>query len=691
MNDTERATATTADVSKRCIDTLRTLAIDAIQNASSGHPGLPLGAAPMAYVLWQEHLRHNPTDPRWPNRDRFVLSAGHGSMLLYGLLHLTGYELSMDELRSFRQWGSKTPGHPEWGLTPGVEATTGPLGQGAANAVGMAMAERYLAQRFNRPSHTIVDHYTYALISDGDVMEGVAAEAASIAGHLGLNKLIYLYDFNEVTLDGPASLSFSEDVSRRYESYGWQVIRVDDGDNDLAAIDAAIRTAKSDRRRPSLILVHTTIGYGSPNKAGTAAAHGSPLGVDEVAATKRALGWDPEAQFLVPEPVGEHMGQARTRGADAQAEWEARMAAYGESYPELAAAWQACLAGELPSDWDSQLPSWEVGTEVATRSAASKAQQALADHIPWLFGGDADLGCSTKTLLPNGGDFNRKGTGRNIHFGVREHAMGAICNGMHYHGGVRPYAATFFVFSDYMRPAVRLAALNHQPVIYVWTHDSVGVGEDGPTHQPVEHLMALRAIPNLHVVRPADAIEATEAWRYAVARTEGPTALVLTRQNVPVFARLSAQTPAADDAVATAASAGHGLARGAYVVADPGATPDAIIIATGSEVSLALAARDQLAEKQITARVVSMPCWKQFRAQPAEYRESVLPSAVTARVSVEAGVTLGWEAFIGLEGRAVGLDRFGASAPGEVLFEKLGLTAERVVEAVCALIEAPTD
>jgi transketolase len=659
---------TAADLSKRSIDTIRTLAMDAIQKADSGHPGLPMGAAPMAYVLWQNHLRHNPRDPHWPDRDRFVLSAGHGSMLLYGLLHLTGYELGMDDIQQFRQWNSKTPGHPEWGLTPGVEATTGPLGQGAANAVGMAMAERHLAQRFNRPGHEIVDHFTYALVSDGDVMEGVAAEAASLAGHLGLGKLIYLYDYNDVTLDGPADLTFTEDVCRRYESYGWHVQRVEQGNTDLDGIDAALRAARAERTRPSLILVHTTIGYGSPAKAGTSGAHGSPLGADEVAATKRALGWAPDAKFLIPDDVRAHLGQAVERGAGAQAAWAARFPAWAAAHPELAEAWRACMSGELPAGWDADLPTWDVGAQVATRAAASKVQQVIAARVPWLLGGDADLGGSTKTLLSGSPDFDgRSGAGRNIRYGVREHAMGAISNGLHYHGGVRPFAATFFVFSDYMRPAVRLAALNHQPVIYVWTHDSIGVGEDGPTHQPVEHLMALRAVPNLHVVRPADANESRDAWRYAMARTSGPTALVLSRQNLPVLDR-------------AAAGAGS-LDRGAYVLADAERI-DAIVIATGSEVALAMQARAVLARAGISVRVVSMPCWDRFREESAAYRESVLPAAITARVSVEAGVTFGWETWIGPRGVAVGLDRFGASAPGEVLMTELGFTPERVAAAV---------
>ena len=662
----------TSDVSQISINTLRTLAIDAIQKANSGHPGLPMGAAPMAYVLWQNHLRHNPRDPRWPDRDRFVLSAGHGSMLLYGLLHLTGYDLGLDDLRAFRQWESRTPGHPECFMTPGVEATTGPLGQGATNAVGMAMAERSLAHRFNRPGHEIVDHFTFALVSDGDLMEGVAAEAGSLAGHLGLGKLVYLYDANDVTLDGPADLTLSEDMCKRYEAYGWHVQRVEQGDTDLGGLDRAIAAAKAETGRPSLILVRTTIGFGSPNKAGTSSSHGSPLGAEEVAATKRALGWDPEAQFLVPEEVRAHMGAAVDQGARAQADWQIRFEAYAKAHPDLAAEWTACMSGTLPAGWDADLPSWPTGAKAATRSAASKVQQAIAKRVPWLLGGDADLGCSTKTMLPGGGDFDgRTGAGRNIHFGVREHAMGAICNGMDYHGGVRPFASTFLVFSDYMRPAVRIAALNGQPVIYVWTHDSVGVGEDGPTHQPIEHVMALRTIPNLAVVRPADALETVAAWRYAMQRTDGPTALVLSRQDLPVLER---------------AGAGPGSAeQGGYVLADADA-PQAIIMATGSEVTLAMEARALLAGEGARVRVVSMPCWEQFRAQSADYREQVLPRAIAARVSVEAGVTMGWEAWIGDRGVAVGIDRYGSSAPGGVIMEKLGLTAANVAAQVREVI-----
>jgi transketolase len=665
MQVTDRA------IAELSINTLRTLAIDAVQKANSGHPGLPMGAAPMAYVLWARHLRHDPHDPSWLDRDRFVLSAGHGSMLVYSLLHLFGYPLSMDDLKSFRQWESKTPGHPEHFMTPGVEATTGPLGQGSANAVGMAMAERFLANRFNRPGHTIIDHATYALVSDGDLMEGVSAEAGSLAGHLRLGKLLYLYDANDVTLDGPASMSFSEDVCARYAAYGWHVQRVEDGNRDLDGIDRAIRAAQAETARPSLILVHTTIGFGSPKKAGTAEAHGSPLGVDEVAATKRALGWDPARQFYVPDEVRSHIGQAVERARGERAGWDQKMAAYRAEHADAARELDSWLAGELPEGWDRDLPRFAAGESVATRTAGGKAQAAIAKQVQNLIGGDADLGGSTKTVLPGAGSFDgQTGAGRNIHFGVREHAMGSICNGLDYHGGVRAFAATFFCFSDYMRPAVRLAALNKQPIIYVWTHDSIGLGEDGPTHQPVEHLMALRAVPHLWVVRPADAGETVAAWRLAIARREGPTALVLTRQNVPVL---------------DPARVGE-LARGAYVLAGDG-RPDVILIATGSEVSVALEAERELTAAGVACRVVSMPCWEAFLAQPASYREKVLPPDVRARVSVEAGVTFGWREWIGMEGEAVGVDRFGGSAPAEVLMEKLGITAAHVAAAARRTLE----
>ena len=656
------------------INTIRTLAIDAVQKANSGHPGLPLGAAPMAYALWQHHLHHNPKNPHWPDRDRFVLSAGHGSMLLYCLLFLTGYDLTLDDLRAFRQWGSRTPGHPEVHLTPGVEATTGPLGQGAGNAVGMAIAERALAHRFNRPGHTIVDHRTYALVSDGDLMEGISSEASSLAGHMQLGKLIYLYDCNGVSLDGPTSLAFSrEDVGARYVAYGWQVLHVDDGDTDVAAIDAALREAEADTTRPSMIVVRTTIGYGSPHKQGTSEAHGSPLGVEEVKLTKQALGFDPEQSFVVPPEALAHLREAVERGRDDEAAWSRRFTAYADAHPELAAQFRAATAGTLPAGWDRDLPTFGVADAQATRQASGKALNAIAKRVPELIGGDADLSTSTNTTIKDGGSFNAQtGDGRNLHFGVREHAMGAIANGIAYHGGLRPFVATFFCFSDYMRPSVRLAALSGLPVIFVWTHDSIGLGEDGPTHQAVEHLMALRAMPNLAVVRPADANEAAEAWRWAMTH-DGPVALVLSRQKLPVVDR-------------SRFGAAAGLARGAYVLADAEGAPDAILIATGSEVSVALAARERLAADGIRARCVSMPCWETFAAQDVAYRDDVLPPAVVARVSVEAGVTFGWERWIGDRGKAIGVDRFGASAPGEVVLAELGFTPEHVAQVARDLV-----
>ncbi len=660
-------------VEQLSINTIRTLAIDAVQKANSGHPGLPLGAAPMAYALWQHHLHHNPANPHWPDRDRFVLSAGHGSMLLYVLLFLTGYDLTLDDLRAFRQWDSRTPGHPERHLTPGVEATTGPLGQGAGNAVGMAIAERALAHRFNRPGHTVVDHRTYALVSDGDLMEGVSGEASSLAGHMGLGKLIFLYDSNGISLDGPTSLAFSrEDVGARYAAYGWQVLHVDDGDTDVAAIDAAITEAEAETGRPTIIVIRTTIGFGSPHKQGTSEAHGSPLGAEEVKLTKKALGFDPEQSFVLPPEAVANFRAALDRGREAEAAWHRRFAAYAEAHPDLAAQFRAATAGTLPAGWDRDLPNFGPADAQATRQASGKALNAIARHVPELIGGDADLSTSTNTTIKDGGSFDAQtGAGRNIHFGVREHAMGAIANGIAYHGGLRPFVATFFCFSDYMRPSVRLAALNRLPVIFVWTHDSVGLGEDGPTHQPVEHLMSLRAMPGLAVIRPADANETTEAWRFALTH-DGPVALVLSRQKLPVL----------DQGVLGNAA---GLAHGAYVLADARG-PDVILIATGSEVSLALAARERLAAEGIGARVVSMPCWQTFAAQDTAYRDAVLPPSVVARVSIEAGVTFGWERWIGGQGAAIGVDRYGASAPGEVALARLGLNVEHVTEVARNLV-----
>ena len=657
------------------IDTIRLLSVDAVQKANSGHPGLPMGSAPMTYVLWQNHLRHNPKNPKWPNRDRFVLSAGHGSMLLYSMLHLTGYDLALDELKAFRQWGSRAPGHPESFCTPGVEATTGPLGQGATNAVGMAMAERFLAGRYNKPGHTIVDHMTYALMGDGDMMEGITHEAAALAGHLKLGKLVWLYDDNKISLDGPTSLHFSEDVGKRFEAYGWHVQKVANGDTDTAAIDKAIAAAKADPR-PSLIMVRTTIGFGSPHKAGSCEAHGSPLGPDEVKATKSALGWDPEKQFFVPEEAKSNLLSAVTRGAAAEGEWQKAFDAWAVANPALATEWKLALKGDLPADWDAAIPTYTVKDEPATRVSGGKILAAIASKVPWFLGGDADLSCSTMTGLPGLGDFSGEtGLGRNIHYGVREHAMGAIANGMAYHGGVRSFTATFFVFSDYERPAIRMAAISKLPVIFVFTHDSIGVGEDGPTHQPVEHLAALRAIPNLLVIRPADGNETAQAYRVAMKRNDGPVAVILTRQKMPTFDR-NKMGPAA------------GLDKGAYVLSEAaGGPPQVILIATGSEVSIAVEAQAKLLSSGIRARVVSMPSWELFAEQPAEYRDSVIPRDVPARVSIEAGVSLGWHRWVGDHGVVIGLDRFGASGPGGVLAKQFGFTADNIVRAAMGLVK----
>ncbi len=663
-----------APVDTLCINTLRTLAIDAVQKADSGHPGLPLGAAPMAYVLWQNHLKHNPADPAWFDRDRFVLSAGHGSALLYALLHVTGYPLTMDDLKAFRQWGSKTPGHPEFGLTPGVEATTGPLGQGHANAVGMAIAERALAARFNRPGFEIVDHHTWALISDGDVMEGLTHEAASLAGHLKLGKLTCLYDANDVTLDGPLSMAFSENVQDRYLAYGWHVQTVHNGDTDLNALNNAITAARAETTRPSLIVVKTTIGFGSPNKSGKSSSHGSPLGAEEIVLTKKALGWDPEKKFYIPEEAGKHFKLALEKGKAAQGKWDKLFAEYTAKHPELAALWKRMQAGDLPEGFDQLLPTFKAGEAVETRTAAGKVLNALAAKLPELIGGDADLAGSTKTSLKDAGSFDgQTGKGNNIHFGVREHAMGSIANGIAYHGGLRPFVATFFTFSDYMRPAVRLAALNHLPVTFVWTHDSIALGEDGPTHQAVEHLAALRCMPNLYVVRPCDGDESAQAWRLALERTEGPTALVLTRQKVAGLDH-------------SKLASAEGLIKGAYVLSDCEGQPAALLLATGSEVQLALAAQETLKKEGVATRDISMPCWEAFKAQPASYREEVLLPSVPVRVSIEAGVTFGWDKWIGDEGVAIGVDKYGASAPAEIVMEKYGITADHVVQQVRRLV-----
>ena len=649
------------------IDTIRTLSIDTVQKANSGHPGLPLGAAPMAYVLWQRHLSHNPRNPRWPDRDRFVLSAGHGSALLYSLLHLTGYDLTLDDLKAFRQWESRTPGHPEFHLTPGVEATTGPLGQGTANAVGMAMAERFLAHRFNRPGHEIVRHRTFCLVGDGDLMEGISSEAGSLAGHLKLGRLTYLYDDNHVTLDGPARQSFTEDVLARYAAYGWQVLRVENGNTDLDGIDRAIQAAVSQEERPTMIAVRTTIGYGSPHKAGTSAAHGSPLGAEEVALTKKALGWEWADPFHIPAEALEHLRRAVREGEKAEADWQRRFDAYAKAYPDLAEEWRTEARGALPKGWDADLPKWKAGESLATRVASGKAINAIARHVPWILGGDADLSESTKTHIEGAAEFDgQTGEGNNIHYGVREHAMAAIANGMSYHGGVRPFVATFFCFSDYMRPSIRLAALSHLPTIFVWTHDSIGLGEDGPTHQAVEQLMSLRAMPHFSILRPGDANESAEAWRAALEHRDGAVGLVFCRQNVPVLDRSGAKGD---------------VSRGGYVLAEAsGGKPRLILIGTGSELQLAAAARPKLEAEGIPTRVVSMPCWEFFDAQPREYRDEVLPASVKARLSIEAGVTLGWRKYVGDEGGSIGVDRYGASAPGEVVMKEYGFTVEHVVK-----------
>ncbi|HTR03460.1 MAG TPA: transketolase [Thermoanaerobaculia bacterium] len=658
--------AVTKTLDELCVDTIRTLSIDAVQKANSGHPGLPLGAAPMAYVLWQRHLRHNPRDPHWADRDRFVLSAGHGCMLLYSLLHLTGYDLSLDDLKAFRQWGSRTPGHPETHLTPGVEATTGPLGQGTANAVGMAIAERFLAARYNRPGQTIVDHRTFALVGDGDLMEGISSEAGSLAGHLKLGKLKYLYDDNHVSLDGPTSQAFTEDVLRRYEAYGWQVLRVERGNTDLEAIDAAIRAAIAEEDRPSIVAVRTTIGYGSPHKAGTSAAHGSPLGVEEVALTKKDLGWEWTDAFHEPPEALRHFRTALERGAKLEADWERRFEAWAGANPELAEEWRIARKGGLPAGWDARMPSWKPGESLATRVASGKAINALAPQVPWLLGGDADLSESTKTKIEGAGDFDGvTGQGNNIHYGVREHAMAAMANGMSWHGGVRPFVATFFCFSDYMRPSIRLAALNRLPTIFVWTHDSIGLGEDGPTHQAVEQLMSLRLMPHFTIIRPGDANETVEAWRAIMEHRDGAIGLVLCRQNIPVLDRSGARGD---------------VSRGGYVLAEAsGGAPKVILMATGSELQLAVAGRQKLEAEGVPTRVVSMPCWEFFDKQPRAYRDDVLPPAVRARISIEAGVTLGWQKYVGDGGGSIGVDRYGASAPGEVVLREYGFTADHVV------------
>ncbi len=658
-----------------CINTIRFLALDAVQQANSGHPGTPMGAAPMAYVLWDRFLRHDPHDPDWPDRDRFILSPGHASALLYALLHLTGYELPLDELRRFRQWGSKTPGHPEHGLTPGVEMTTGPLGQGFAHGVGMAIAERWLAQHYNRPDHTLVDHYTYAIISDGDLQEGVASEAASLAGTLRLGKLIYLYDDNDISIEGSTDISFGENVAQRFQAYGWHVVGPIDG-MDTALVDSAIGMAKAEAQRPSLIICRTVIGYGSPNKAGTASAHGEPLGEEELLLTRERLGWPHREPFTVPPEALEHFRRALERGQRLHREWEARLESYRWSYPDDARQFEAELSGALPEGWDRDLEGlFKAGDKpIATREASGRVMNAIVERVHAFTGGSADLAPSTKTTLKDHGHYGFEDyCGHNMHFGVREHAMGAIANGMALHGGTIPYTATFLIFSDYMRPPIRMGALMEQRVVYIFTNDSIGLGEDGPTHQPIEQLAGLRSVPNLAVLRPADATETVEAWKVALERRHGPTTLALSRQDLPVIDR-------------TAMAPASGVQRGGYVLWEAGPDPKVVLIGTGAEVHIALEAGRLLQERGVPGRVVSLPSWELFDAQPVEYRESVLPSSIRARVSVEAATPVGWERYVGLDGIAIGLPHFGASAPAKTLYERFGLTAERVADEAMRLV-----
>ena len=669
------APTTPPDLDRVAINTIRFLAVDMVERANSGHPGAPMGQAPLAYALWTRHMTHDPADPRWPNRDRFVLSCGHASALIYSLLHLSGYDLPLEELTAFRQHGSRTAGHPESHLTPGVETTTGPLGQGISNAVGMAIAERHLAARFNRPGFDVIDHMTWVIASDGDLMEGVSGEASSLAGHLGLGKLVVFYDDNKISIDGPTDLAFSEDVSKRYQAYGWQVLRVDDG-NDLDAIDKAVRSARQDGARPTLVVVRTHIGYGSPNKQDTAAAHGAPLGAEEVDLTKKALGWPLEPAFHVPEEAREAFAGVPARGKRLVAEWHGLVERYRVEHPVEAAELERRLAGELPEDWDADLPTFSPDDgALATRKASGVVVNALAPRVPELLGGSADLTGSNNTYQTESTDFSRDNPGgRNFYFGVREHAMAAAANGMALSGLLRPYCGTFLIFSDYMRPSIRLAALMQLPVIYVFTHDSIFLGEDGPTHQPISQLLSLRSIPGLTVLRPADANETAAAWRVALERREGPTALSLTRQKLPILEE-------------TVEGAAEGVARGGYVLAEAeGGEPQIILIATGSEVQLAIGARARLAEEGIRARVVSLPSWELFAEQDSAYRDRVLPSELTARVTIEAGVSLGWERFAGAAGTIIGIDRFGASAPAGELAEPYGMTVDNVIEKARALL-----
>ncbi|WP_433750020.1 transketolase [Falsibacillus pallidus] len=658
------------------VNTIRTLSIDAIEKANSGHPGMPMGAAPMAYTLWTRFMNHNPKDPQWFNRDRFVLSAGHGSMLLYSLLHLSGYDLSMDEIKNFRQWGSKTPGHPEYKHTAGVEATTGPLGQGIAMAVGMAMAERHLAGVYNKGQYEVINHHTYSICGDGDLMEGVSAEAASLAAHLKLGRLVVLYDSNDISLDGDLDRSFSESVEGRFKAYGWQYLRVEDG-NDLEAIAKVLEEAKADESRPTLIEVKTVIGYGAPNKSGKSAVHGAPLGADERKLTKEAYEWTFEEDFYVPDEVySRFKEEVVSKGEKVQEEWENLLESYSKEYPELGAQLKAAIAGELPDSWDQDIPVYEEGSKLASRASSGEVLNGIAKNLPTLIGGSADLAGSNNTMIKGEKDFTPETfEGRNIWFGVREFAMGAAMNGMALHGGVNVFGGTFFVFSDYLRPAIRLAALMGLPVTYVFTHDSVAVGEDGPTHEPIEQLPSLRTMPNLSVIRPADGNEAAAAWRIAITSKENPTALVLTRQGLPTLKN-------------TAEKAQQGVEKGAYVVSPAGkGSPDALLLATGSEVSLAVDAQTALASEGINVSVISMPSWDRFEKQDASYKESVLPKDVKKRLAIEMAAPFGWERYTGDEGEVLGIDHFGASAPGDVVLKEFGFSVENVVARVKALLQ----
>ncbi|MCY7577344.1 transketolase [Bacillus sp. FSL M8-0266] len=657
----------------KSIATIRTLSIDAIEKANSGHPGMPMGAAPMAYALWTNHLNVSPQNPNWFNRDRFVLSAGHGSMLLYSMLHLSGYNLSIDDLKQFRQWGSKTPGHPEFGHTEGVDATTGPLGQGIAMAVGMALAERHLAETYNKDNFNVVDHYTYSICGDGDLMEGISSEAASLAGHLGLGRLIVLYDSNDISLDGDLDRSFSENVKNRFEAMNWEVLYVKDG-NNIEEVTAAIEKAKQSTDRPTLIEVKTTIGFGSPNRAGTSGVHGAPLGSDEAKLTKEAYSWTFEEDFHVPSEVYDHFKEAvKDAGQKKEAVWNEQFAQYEKEYPELAAQLKLAIEGKLPENWDQEVPVYEAGSSLASRASSGEVLNGIAKQVPFFIGGSADLAGSNKTTIKNTDDFGKDHyAGKNIWFGVREFAMGAALNGMALHGGLRVFGGTFFVFSDYLRPAIRLAALMGLPVTYVFTHDSIAVGEDGPTHEPVEQLASLRAMPNLSVIRPADGNETAAAWKLAVSSTDKPTALVLTRQNLPTID----QAPE---------KAYEGVEKGGYVVVEAAdAQPEALLLASGSEVGLAIEAQKALEKEGIRASVVSLPAWDRFDQQSDEYKESVLPTAVRARIAIEMGASLGWERYTGLDGDVIAIDKFGASAPGETIIEKYGFTVSNVVSRVKA-------